>query len=480
MKKFTTLIVLVLLCSFSFLQAQQVAKPDGNTINFLNSSLPANGGGGQLGHVQIAPFADIFGNSQWISLGASNSGNPFYGMRIQKKSNFATFSVNGSGSQENLDVLWGGSANSDFNFKYSISAILPATTIMTIKPNGRVGIGTTNPTAGLDVKVNSGINIQSVTGPGFPGNIKMADGFTNTTSRDDLLFSADGGFMFKMDDNGNGISNVQGFNVYNRNNQSVFAIREINGNVGIGLTNPTEKLHVNGNIRTNVSFINSDRRFKKNIETLLNPMDLLKSIKGVSYLYDLEKFPNQNFNPGKAIGFIAQDFEKSLPELLTKDDDKGFYAINYDGVIPILVEAVKELAVDLNSKNKKIETDAIRIQQLEEEMESLKAAVQQLLASDRGTITEPKAAISTQGSLSQNTPNPFGTETMINYSLSEEVKSAAIIVYDLQGKELKRFENLSPGENSLRISSDLQNGIYLYSLIVDGELVDTKRMIASR
>ncbi|CAL2090514.1 hypothetical protein [Tenacibaculum sp. 190524A02b] len=104
---------------------------------------------------------------------------------------------------------------------------------LTVLGNGNVGIGTQSPSAGLEVKNNNGIKIQSKEFGGWIGSIKMTDGFSNTTSRDDMLFSTSGGFMFKMDDNGNGISNVQGFNIYDRNNNSVFTIKESNGNVAI-------------------------------------------------------------------------------------------------------------------------------------------------------------------------------------------------------------------------------------------------------
>jgi len=111
--------------------------------------------------------------------------------------------------------------------------------------NGNVGIGTTTPSAGLEVKHDEGIKVQSVSNGNYRGTIKMVDGLTNVTSRDDMLFSAPGGFMFKMNDNNSSVSNIQGFNVYDASNKSVLAIRESDGNVGVGTTTPSAKLEVN-------------------------------------------------------------------------------------------------------------------------------------------------------------------------------------------------------------------------------------------
>ncbi|WP_299610457.1 hypothetical protein [uncultured Aquimarina sp.] len=80
---------------------------------------------------------------------------------------------------------------------------------------------------------------------GLAGNIKMSDGFTNLNEKDDLLFETDGAFLFKLDRNSNGISNIPGFGVFDKNNDNLFLVRD-NGLVGIGTTTPSQKLDVNG------------------------------------------------------------------------------------------------------------------------------------------------------------------------------------------------------------------------------------------
>ncbi len=118
------------------------------------------------------------------------------------------------------------------------------------RDSGNVGIGTPSPTAGLEVKSDLGIKVQSKTSGGWLGSIKMTDGILEgTEARDDLKFSASGGFIFKMDDNSNGISSIPGFNIYDRNNNSVFSVKEADGKVGIGTTTTgIHKLAVEGSI----------------------------------------------------------------------------------------------------------------------------------------------------------------------------------------------------------------------------------------
>lgn len=79
-------------------------------------------------------------------------------------------------------------------------------------------------------------------------------------------------------------------------------------------------------------------------------------------------------------------------------------------------------------------------------------------------------------SLMDNYPNPFNEITTISYYLPE-TKTGSITVTDLTGRALKQF-NLSNGINRIDFkATDLNNGIYFYSMYVEGKIHSTKKMI---
>jgi len=87
------------------------------------------------------------------------------------------------------------------------------------------------------------------------------------------------------------------------------------------------------------------------------------------------------------------------------------------------------------------------------------------------------AVKSNEAALSVNYPNPFDNSTIIESFIPETNQSSQLIIFDLSGKKIKEF-TLKQGNNQLIISSqDLENGTYLYSLIIDGQNIKTRRMV---
>jgi myo-inositol-hexaphosphate 3-phosphohydrolase len=78
----------------------------------------------------------------------------------------------------------------------------------------------------------------------------------------------------------------------------------------------------------------------------------------------------------------------------------------------------------------------------------------------------------------QNKPNPFSVNTEIEFYLPENVKKATLTVYDLRGKQVKSITVVEREYGSAVIyGSELQPGIYHYSLIADGEVIGIEKMI---
>lgn len=83
--------------------------------------------------------------------------------------------------------------------------------------------------------------------------------------------------------------------------------------------------------------------------------------------------------------------------------------------------------------------------------------------------------------LFQNYPNPFESETTIDLYVPHSAKVALIIVNDLSGRSLQNIEVTERGKTSVTIGSGgMNNGMYFYSLFVDGKTQDTKRMAITR
>jgi hypothetical protein len=99
-----------------------------------------------------------------------------------------------------------------------------------------------------------------------------------------------------------------------------------------------------------VAFSTSDIRLKDNIKTIDNALDKVNSIQGIEFDWiEKEKIHG---NSGHDIGVIAQEIEKILPDVVTTRDS-GYKAVKYEKIVPLLIEAIKELTNEVNElKNK--------------------------------------------------------------------------------------------------------------------------------
>jgi hypothetical protein len=100
-------------------------------------------------------------------------------------------------------------------------------------------------------------------------------------------------------------------------------------------------MYVLGNIVSDgdlAAFISSDRRLKDNVLTIKDSLMKINMISG--YTFDWNK--NQTTYNGSDYGIIAQEIEAVFPEMVTTREN-GYKAVKYDRLIPVLIEAIKEL-----------------------------------------------------------------------------------------------------------------------------------------
>ncbi len=94
---------------------------------------------------------------------------------------------------------------------------------------------------------------------------------------------------------------------------------------------------------------NSDLRLKRNIHPLENSLQKILQLNGYNYYWK-----NKNSDSSLQIGVVAQEMQKLFPELV-KEDEKGILSVNYSGLIPVLIESVKEQQQQINELKKLVQ-----------------------------------------------------------------------------------------------------------------------------
>lgn len=198
----------------------------------------------------------------------------------------------------------------------------------------------------------------------------------------------------------------------------------------------------------------SDSTLKTEIRDIESSSEIVAQLEGVTYLKK-----NELDGPRRS-GLIAQEVEKILPGVVYTNDSTGIMLISYTKIIPYLVEAIKEQQGEI------------------EELKTQVSANPDLKKSaDIQTSSNPWDE-SSQPTLSQNIPNPFNENTIIKYSIPIIESYAMVNVYDLQGGQVKSYNISQTGDGEIMIpASELNPGLFIYNLVVDGIEVASKRMV---
>ncbi len=249
----------------------------------------------------------------------------------------------------------------------------------------------------------------------------------------------------------------------------------------------------NTNLRVNGVNITSDARMKDNIQPIENPIDILSRVDGVSYTYRLSEvqkyrkseenaFPETSGTMAnevndaltekelrdeqikkeierreeeeanrRRIGFMAQDIQKVLPELV-QTDEKGVMSIDYIGFIPLIVESLKQMQQTIQDQQKEIET-----------LQSLLPAETKSMF--RSTSNEEVSVV--EGAKLYNRAG-----ASVSYTLPATYNTADLKIFDISGKLLKKV--VLTGNNSVvEINpSEIGLGTFVYTLFVDNKKAD--------
>lgn len=263
-------------------------------------------------------------------------------------------------------------------------------------------------------------------------------------------------------------------------------------------------------IDSQFGWVASDAQFKTQINNLQNAMDIIESLSPKTFYMDTTNSHDISFSSELQYGMVAQDVESILPNLVgestlpAKYDSLGnvvtpevnYKTLKYDAFIPILTKGMQEqnskidsLQNELASKDSLLDDVNDRLTQLEDCLSNLLPVLCQINNSaiqenDDQTQSELLHQINVElfdGEniiLEQNIPNPFAERTVINYKIPASVGNAKLMFYNNTGRMIREVKISERGEGQVNVyGAELSKGTYSYTLICDGEVVATKKMV---
>src|SRR5574344_337818 len=237
--------------------------------------------------------------------------------------------------------------------------------------------------------------------------------------------------------------------------------------------------YVDGNLTAKALLTPSDIRLKENVVSLSNNENsdnTLSNILDMNVIeYNLKDINSETDSATTTVsaaktrslarstvarkryyGLSAQELQQIYPDMVTEQQN-GYLAVNYVELVPILIRSIQELKSEIDDLKPSSSEDVVTTQKF-------KIAL----------------ALKKDNILYQNTPNPFKENTEIRFQLSADAKNSLICIFDMQGKMLKQI-SIDPSQSSITIDgTEFNAGMYLYSLVINGNEIDTKRMILTK
>ena len=203
---------------------------------------------------------------------------------------------------------------------------------------------------------------------------------------------------------------------------------------------PTQEANT---LRASIENIDTDNMTPEELDSLAEAMG------------DIE--PEHYLSPVQ-YGLDAAQLKEVYPELVYEDAN-GNVSINYVEMVPLLVQSIKEL---------------------KSELAELKGTSPKKAKAQPTAIEESVADVD-MVRMDQNKPNPFSESTVITLNISSSAQSASIFIYDMSGKQVQNIPVTERSETNISVfASDLAAGMYIYTLVVDGKVSVTRRMIVTK
>ena len=362
-----------------------------------------------------------------------------------------------------------------------------------VAPNGNTGIGTQIPGEKLEVNGNTktqGLILEKQNG--------SASASCERIGSSAFAFGAgiQGGFTVDQNYHLEFRSNTRA-NVLDRKISTgnlLLRLEKLTGHAGFGVGNPVTSIHTNGSITYNGSLFNaSDRRLKHNISDMEYGLNEVLQLNPITFQYN-GKGGIQNVSK-KHIGLTAQNLQKVVPEMVTSFtyeeeneesklmNSEDYLMIEESAIKYLLINAMKEQQAIIVDQSEKIEQQASELELQAKQLSNLETELAEIRALLTGkhtssNVTQIDGTKLDKAQLGQNTPNPFNETTVIEYYLPKSSNNAIIAVYNSTGKLINEINIEATGKGAIDLKlTNLPKGIYHYSLIVDGEVQDTKKML---
>lgn len=242
----------------------------------------------------------------------------------------------------------------------------------------------------------------------------------------------------------------------------------------------------------------SDVQIKTNLNNF-NALAKIKTLNPVSYNFTNANVPQLSFKPATDYGFVAQQLETVYPELVDTVNVPASYdslgnmvnvsktlkTVNYKAMTALLARSIQEQQLTIDSLRSSLSKQDSINQAVQQQLNNLSNLINSCCSNNSRTsgnsiqnqldveLSDKDAIV-----LNQNVPNPFAEQTTISYNVPQSVSKAQLLFYNDNGQLIQSVEIKTRGKGKVNVfASDLSSGLYHYTLVADGKVIDSKKMV---